>query len=106
MTEPKAKKLKSSLIKSSDEKMQLWKPKKVGETVEGKLIRISDTQFGKVLRIKEKKRIISVPVSTFLEEIDFIEYVNENIKFVFKGIAGRNMRTFDVFHLEAEEVPF
>jgi len=98
---------KLHLIKSSDEKMHLWKPTKVGETVEGKLIRISESQFGKVLRIRTKKGVQSVPVSTFLEEIDWEEFANEIIRFTFKGVAGRNMKLFDVFHIKPEEeLPF
>ncbi len=97
---------KPHLIKSSDQKMQMWKPSKLGETVEGKLIQITKTQFGDVLRIKTKKGVVSVPVTTFLQDIDFEEFANETLKVTFKGIVGRNMKLFDVFHVPSEETPF
>jgi len=97
-------------IKSSDEKPTFWKPKKVGESVEGRLTSIQDGRFGKVLKISTRKGTVGINVNVFLEDIDFQQYADEKLRFVYKGVIGkRGCRVFDVVLLRSkskEEVPF
>lgn len=97
-------------IKRSDEKLIFWKPKKVGESVEGILTSISQGRFGKVLKLSSKKGVVAVNVNAFLEDIDFTQYADERLKFVYKGVIGkRDCRVFDVVLLRSkskDEVPF
>lgn len=95
-------------IKKSDEMPDYWKPVKVGEKIEGKLVAISTGGFGKVLKISTRKGIVGINVGTFLEDIDFIEYQEQKLRFTYKGKVGkRGCRVFDVDRVvEKDEVPF
>lgn len=84
-------------IKRSDEKLKFWKPKKIGEIVEGKLITITEGRFGKVLKLSSKKEVVAINVNVFLEDIDFTQYADEILKFKYKGVIGeRGCRVYDV----------
>ena len=95
-------------IKKSDEMPEYWKPVKVGDKVEGKLVAISEGSFGKVLKISTRKGVVGINVGTFLEDIDFTEYQNMGLRFTYKGKVGkRGCRVFDVDRvLGKDEVPF
>ena len=96
-------------IKGSDEKPSYWKPTKVGDKVEGKLIGIVEGGFGKVLKISTRKSgVVGINVGTFLADIDFIEYQDMFLRFIFKGKVGkRGCQVFDVERvLQKDEVPF
>ena len=94
-------------IKRSDEKPEFWKPKKVGEIVEGRLVAIIEGKFGKVLRIATKKGTVSITVNFFLADVDFSQYADQVLKFTFKGEVGRGGRVYDVDLVQSkEEVPF
>ncbi len=95
-------------IKGSDEKPTYWKPEKVGEKVEGKLIGISDGNFGKVLKIATRKGTVGINVGDFLASIDFVQYADLKLRFTYRGTVGkRGMRVFDVDQvLDKDEVPF
>jgi len=110
-TDPKEKEFKKEQvlkIKGSDEKPSYWKPIKVGEKVEGKLIAISDGNFGQVLKISTRKGVVGINVGEFLKDIDFTQYAEMSLRFTFKGTVGkRGCRVFDVDRvLEKDEVPF
>ena len=92
-------------IKRSDEKPEFWKPKKVGEVVEGKLTAIIEGKFGKVLRIATGKKTVSITVNFHLADIDFTQYADKMLRFTFKEEVGRGGRLYDV-DLVGEEVPF
>ena len=109
--EPEAKEFKKEevlKIKGSEEKPEYWKPTKVGEKVEGKLIAISDGNFGQVLKISTKKGTVGINVGEFLKDIDFTQYAEMVLRFTFKGTVGkRGCRVFDVDRvLKEDEVPF
>ena len=94
-------------IKKADEKFSFWKPKKVGEILEGKLTAIAEGRFGKVLKISTRKGTIAIAVNAFLEDIDFTQYADERLRFEFKGVVGRGCRLFDVSRvLDKDAVPF
>lgn len=91
------------LIKEPGSGMEMWKPEKEGEKVVGKLLAISQTRFNKILRIStELDGVISVPISTFLEDVDFDRLVGEKISIQYTGKAGRNCRLFKVSHFKAK----
>ena len=79
-------------IKRSDEKPEFWKPKKVGEVVEGKLVAITEGKFGKVLRIATKGQTVSIAVNFHLADIDFTQYADQVLRFTFKKKVGRGGR--------------
>jgi len=95
-------------IKKSDEMPEYWKPVKPGDKIEGKLVAITDGNFGKVLKLKTRKGVFGINVGTFLEDIDFTEFQNMGLRFMYKGKVGkRGCRVFDVDRvLEKDEVPF
>lgn len=95
-------------IKKSDEKQVFWKPVKVGEKIEGKLVGIVAGGFGDVLKLKTKKGVVGVNVNQFLKDIDFTEYADEVLRFTFQGKVGkRGLLVFDVERVLAkDEVPF
>lgn len=95
-------------IKGSDEKLTYWKPTKVGDKVEGKLVGIHDGNFGKVLKLSGRKGVVGINVNSFLEDIDFTQFAEQKLRFTFKGKVGkRGLRVFDVDRvLEKDEVPF
>jgi len=110
-TDPKEKEFeKESVlsIKKSDEMPEYWKPTKPGEKIEGKLVAISAGNFGKVLKISTRKGTVGINVGTFLEDIDFTEFQNMDLRFTFKGKVGkRGCRVFDVDRvLKDDDVPF
>ena len=92
-------------IKKHDEKPAFWKPKKVGEAVEGRLVAIIEGKYGEVLRISTGKGTVSITVNFFLADIDFQKYVGQALRFTFKGEVGRKGRVYDVDKV-ADEVPF
>lgn len=96
------------LIKASSEKLKFWRPTKIGDSVQGKLVAISEGNFGKMLKLKTQKGIIGVNIGAFLEDIDFIELQEQEIKFSFAGTVGkRGMKIYDVSVLKPkDEVPF
>ena len=53
------------VIKSPDDALVLWKPTKKGETVSGKLMVITQTEFNDILRLSTEEGVVSVPVSTY-----------------------------------------
>lgn len=96
-------------IKGSDEKPTYWKPEKPGQFLEGKLVAITEGNFGKVLKISTKKAgVVGVNVGAFLADIDFTEYQEMNLRFTFKGKVGsRGCRVFDVDRVLLDgEAPF
>lgn len=95
-------------IKKSDEMPVYWKPVKPGEKIEGKLVAIDEGNFGKVLKVRTRKGVFGINVGTFLADIDFVEYQEQNLRFTYKGKVGkRGCRVFDVDRvLEKDEVPF
>jgi len=95
-------------IKKSDEMPEYWKPTKVGEKVEGKLVAIEEGNFGKVLKLRQRKGVIGINVGTFLADIDFVEFQEQTLRFTYLGKVGkRGCRVFDVDRvLEKDEVPY
>ena len=95
-------------IKKSDEMPDYWKPTKVGEKVEGKLVAIEEGNFGKVLKLRSRKGVIGINVGTFLADIDFVEYQDMTLRFTYLGKVGKmGCRVFDVDRvLKKDEVPF
>lgn len=95
-------------IKKSDEMPSYWKPTKVGEKIEGKLVAIEEGNFGKVLKLRSRKEVVGINVGTFLADIDFTEYQEQNLRFTYRGKVGkRGCRVFDVDRvLEKDGVPF
>jgi len=92
------------LIKSSSEKLKFWKPTNIGDNVQGKLIAIQEGNFGKVLKLKTQKGIIGVNVSAYLEDIDFLDFSEQVIKFTFTGKKGkRGMRVFNVVLIPSKD---
>ena len=90
-----------TILKEPGKGMEIWKPTEKGQNVVGKLLKISQTRFNEVLRIStELDGVISVPVSTFLEDIDFKRYVGQVISLTFEGTAGRGCKLFTVSVLE------
>lgn len=93
-------------IKRSDEKPEFWKPTKLGEKIEGRLVAIIEGKFGKVLRVSTKKGMVSITQNFFLADVDFSQYADLVLRFTFKGEVGeRKGRVYDV-DLVGEEVPF
>jgi len=107
MTKPKGTQTgaKEIILKDGTEGLKVWKPIKKGETVTGKLIAISETKYNPVLRIKTDSGVESVPVSTFLEDIDFESYIGDIITFVYQGVVGRGCKIYKV-SVTQENLPF
>ena len=110
-TDPKEKEFEKEevlSIKKSDEKPTYWKPEKPGEKIEGKLVAIEEGNFGKVLKVRTRKGVFGINVGTFLADIDFVEFQEQNLRFTYKGKVGkRGLLVFDVDRVpEKDEVPF
>ena len=88
------------VLKLPGEKLVCWKPEKVGETKVGKLMSITKTKFNPILRLATESGTVSIPVSTFLADIDFESYIGRKLFFEFAGKAGRNCRLFKVVLLK------
>lgn len=83
------------VIKEPGQKIPFWKPKVKGQNVVGKLVRISSSRFSKLLTISTDEGSLLVPVSVFLSDIDFEQYLGRNLYFSYEGLAGR-MKLFKV----------
>jgi len=91
----------ATILKEPGQGMEMWKPKEKGQNITGKLLKISQIRFGSILRIStEFEGVVTVPVSTFLEDIDFEKYIGQIVSLTFEGIAGRGCKLFTVSVLE------
>lgn len=96
MTDEKKNDEMGTVLKSSTEKPNFWKPIKKGDRLVGKLISITSSQYGDILRVSTKKGIVHVPITTYLKDIDFESNLGSVFSFVFDKVVGRGCKLFTV----------
>lgn len=93
---------KNVLIKSPGQKANFWKPKVIGETVIGKLVKIVNTvKYGDSMRLMTPAGTVCISVNVYLSDIPWEEYIGKTLLFKYAGTVGeRNCRTYEVSEVQ------